>query len=113
MAFDLLERAAYAGDAEAMADLGDIYAQDPEETRLARYWLKKSAEAGNDNGMMWFAKFLEKRGDIRGAKYWYYQAAAAGIEDGLERLQEIQWESNAPWQIVYGGCVETKRFRHG
>lgn len=90
LAFDLIERAAAAGDLKAMADLGQIYACDPDEFRFAYYWLKKSADGGNTDAVMVLAELLKNHGQYKHARYWYNKALEAGIEGASEGLEAVK-----------------------
>ncbi|MBO4400607.1 MAG: sel1 repeat family protein [Selenomonadaceae bacterium] len=96
LAFDLIERAAVAGDLKAMADLGQIYACDPDEFRYAHYWLKKSADGGNTDAIMVLAEFLENHGQYKHARYWYNKALEAGIEGASEGLEAVKDKIKPP-----------------
>jgi uncharacterized protein len=92
-AFPLLQKAADAGDAVAMSNLGDLYCYGHGVTRdyaQARQWYQKAADAGNAYGM-YNLGYLYQHGlgvgqDHAQAWYWYQKAADAGNAEAKQAL---------------------------
>jgi TPR repeat protein len=95
-ALPLLHRAAEAGNADAMYNLGNLYqyalgaAQDFIQ---ARYWHQKAAEAGNADAMRSLAWLYENGWggprEYTQARQWYQKAAAAGDAKAKQALSRL------------------------
>jgi len=91
-------KAAEAGDARGMANLGVMYANGrgvPQDDAQAVNWYRKAAEAGDADGMTnlgWM--YQNGRGVARDdaqAVNWYRQSAEAGSPHGMANLGWMYW----------------------
>ena len=97
-ALELTLPKAEAGDAEAMAELYNIYyyVEDPDEDE-AMAWLHRAAEAGNVNAINWLGELA--RNDEQGyandterleeAEVWFRKAAEAGYAPAMNNLASV------------------------
>ena len=81
------QRAADAGDAEAMTKLGALYVNDKKEAQ-ARGWFQKAAEAGNAEAMTELGVLYQfgqggVARDYAQARRWYQKAADGGSPQGM------------------------------
>jgi TPR repeat protein len=92
------EKAAAAGEAGGMTDLGFLYANGhgvPQDYAVARSWYEKAAAAGETGGMTGLG-FLYANGsgvprDYAVARSWYEKAAAAGEAAAMTNLGELYY----------------------
>ena len=103
-ALPLLQRAAQAGDADALYRLGELCLYGRGVARSygqARQWFEKAADAGSANAMSGLGLLYRKGwGVIRNygqARRWYQGAANAGNADGMYRLGELY---DRGWGVV-------------
>ena len=84
-----LEKAAAAGDTNAMSNLGALLARNSVDLRGARFWLEKAAATGDANAMTSLGMLLFRvmdPPDLRAARSWLEKAAAAGRADAMANL---------------------------
>ena len=63
------------------------------DPRQAYLWYRRSAEAGNADGMYWTAWCLENHYGVESeAEEWYARAAELGQEDAAAALERIRGE---------------------
>ena len=76
------QRAAEAGDSEAMNSLGILYSQWAETPHLeaARRWFERAADAGNGHAMSNLGALYSglQQPDVDVARHWYERGADAG-----------------------------------
>jgi TPR repeat protein len=92
-ALPLLQKAAAAGDAEAMSNLAELYRYGwgvARDYAQAYAWYQKAAAAGNAEAMYWVGVMYEQgRGvaqDYAQAREWYQKVADAGNAWGMYKL---------------------------
>jgi len=101
-----LERAANAGETEAMFSLGVLLREgkDPALTLAARAWLEKAATAGHVRAMTKFGDLLRNEwrypseseaADAR-AREWWEKAAAAGDTEAIRHLASLMRRKSEP-----------------
>jgi tetratricopeptide (TPR) repeat protein len=83
--------AADAGNNDAMAHLGTLFAAqlDPPDLAAARHWLERAADAGNDDAMLQLGTLLRvllDPPDLAAARHWYQRAAALGNSNAQTNL---------------------------
>ena len=78
------ERAADAGDAEAMRSLGELAWSDDAEAAAA--WFRRAAEAGDTASM----EYLALRSSPAEAEEWYRRAAVSGSTLAMASLADIE-----------------------
>ena len=88
------ERAANAGDTEAMIELGNDYRliEDIADFDKSEYWYKKATDLGDGGAMKGLGDLYcydEKRSDYFKAESWYNKAVAAGYHFAYVRLGEM------------------------
>lgn len=82
-------RAADAGSAEAVADLGLVAEMGwggPADADEALRWYRAAAEGGSTAGMVAAGRMHERRGDFAAAREWYLRGAEAGSADAMNNL---------------------------
>jgi len=95
-ALPLLQKAADAGDTDAMLNLGWLYANGNgggQDFGKSREWYQKAADAGNTDAMLnlgWlYANGYGGFTDFDKAREWYQKAADAGNTDAMLNLGEL------------------------
>jgi TPR repeat protein len=96
-AMDCFRKAADAGDAKAMWDIGVIYDRGggvPRDHAQAMIWYRKSADAGNALAMYWLGELCAsgppKNRDYAQAIAWFSKAVAAGDQDANPMIDYCQ-----------------------
>jgi len=107
-ALPLLQKAAEAGDAKAMDDLGELYYSGrgaPKDYAQARQWYEKAAKVGNSDAMTNLGVlYHEGQGvaqDYAKAREWYQKAAEAGNAGGMALLGVLYQSGQGVAQDYY------------
>ena len=82
-------KAANAGFAAAMTNLGAILERQPHTIDEAEEWYRKAAAAHNSDAMYNLGALAERAGDVAEAIMWYQDAADAGDKDALARIDSL------------------------
>jgi TPR repeat protein len=110
------ERAAAAGDAGAMHDLGYLLERsDPSDLAEVWQWYERAAVAGHRCAMNDLGRLAERADppDLRTAREWYERAAAAGETDAYFRLGYLLAERIDPPDLRAAREWYEKAAEHG
>ena len=107
-AFPYLERAAKAGNPEAMGFLGIAYLSGQGTERqpdLAVTWLRRAEDAGDARGMYALGAAYEQgdglRQSDRWAKYWYRKAAEQGYPEAMRNVARFYPEARGDSALIW------------
>jgi TPR repeat protein len=108
------ERAADAGNSDAMNNLGVLHEQHWEpDLDAARHWWERSADAGNAHAMYNLGRLyaeLIQPPDLDAARHWYENAADAGNNAAIYNLRILSNTRRAWWRR---GVQRTTKRRQG
>jgi len=79
----------------------------PKESRGPDMWFRRSAEAGEANGQLNFARRLEAAGDAAQAASWYAQAAVQGTPKAMVLLAEAWGSLPEPAKASFDSALRT------
>lgn len=100
----LWQRAAEAGDATAMVNLGATFAMSSNLGK-AEHWFRLAAASGSEDGMFMVANLAIDRNDLGTAAYFWTLAASAGHPEARSKADALdKWQAQLREQAAAGNA---------